>query len=63
LIFTAGYKPLAGYTAPEEEALQAVADAREGLGVAVCPPPWRAWPPTLCSFAGISNSSWQPRGQ
>ena len=37
LIFTAGYKPLAGYTAPEEQALQAIADAREGLGIAGLP--------------------------
>lgn len=37
LIFTAGYKPLAGYTAPEEEALQAVTEAREGLGIAGLP--------------------------
>ena len=37
LIFTSGYKPLAGYTAPEEEALQAVADSREGMGIAGLP--------------------------
>jgi len=37
LIFTAGYKPLPGYTAPEEEALQAVAEAREGMGIAGLP--------------------------
>jgi hypothetical protein len=37
LIFTVGYKPMAGYTAPEEEALQAIADAREGMGIAGLP--------------------------
>ncbi|MBI3934929.1 MAG: hypothetical protein HY316_09575 [Acidobacteria bacterium] len=37
LIFTAGYKPLAGYSAPEEEALQALADVREGMSIAGLP--------------------------
>ena len=37
LIFTVGYKPLAGYTAPEEAALQAIADAREGMGISGLP--------------------------
>lgn len=37
LIFTAGYKPLAGYTAPEEEALQAIAETHEGMGIAGLP--------------------------
>jgi hypothetical protein len=37
LIFTTGYKPIAGYTAPEEEALANLAEMREGVGVAGLP--------------------------